>query len=118
MSVTAAVTNHVVFSGDQESEVVVNSGELADSPCMQELVTLAVGNNTIEVPDIDDFTVHGLMIIPPTANAVKPTLKGSAGDVGISLNASQASVIQFGTPPTDIVISTATEIVGVRLVWF
>jgi hypothetical protein len=119
VSITAAVTNHIKFSGDQSSEVIYGTGPLADSPCLQELVTLAIGNNTITVPAVDDFTVHGVAIVPPAANTTQPTIKGVNGDTGFALGASQVSVLQFGdTVPASFVLNVAAEIVGLRLVWF
>ena len=119
MSITADVTNYIKFSGDQESEVIYGSGLLADSPSLQELVTLAIGNNTITVPDVDDFTVHGVALVPPAANDEQPTIKGASGDTGIALSASKVSLLQFGdTVPTVLILSVTAEIVGLRLVWF
>jgi hypothetical protein len=118
MSVTASCTSYLVFSDDQESELVYASGPLEDSPYAQEVVTLDIGDNSISVPDVDGFTVHGVVIVPPTANDVEMTLKGNAADIGILLSANFASVIHFGTPPATIGLSVAEEVVGVRLVWF
>ena len=119
MSVIASVKNYVTFTGDQENELVFASGSLTDSPCIQELVTLASGDNTIDVPSVNDFTVHGLAIVPPTLNVVEPVLKGVNGDTGISLSATQVSVLQFGaTPPASIVLNASVEVAGFRLIWF
>lgn len=119
MSIVATVRQYIQFSGDQEFDVILATPELADSPALQELVTLAIGNNTIDVPDVDDFTVHGVALIPPTANDTQPTLKGATGDTGIALSASQVSLLQFGDDvPTELILSVTAEIVGLRLVWF
>lgn len=118
MSVTASSTSHLVFSEDQESELIYASGPLEDSPYSQEVTTLAIGDNTISVPDVDGITVHGLAIVPPTANDEEITLKGNAADVGIALSANFVSVIHFGTPPVSVILNVAAEVVGVRLVWF
>lgn len=119
MSITAVLKNYVKFSGDQESELVYTSGDLTDSPCIQELVSLSIGNNTVNIPDVDAFTVHGLAIVPPSLNAVEPILKGVGGDTGITLSATQVSVVMLGsTPPASIVINVAAEVIGLRLIWF
>jgi hypothetical protein len=119
MSITAEVTNYIKFSGDVESESVYNSGDQEDSPGMSQLVSLSSGNNTVLLPDVDGFTVHGLAIIPPNPNEVEVTVKGTNADTGITLAAGQASVIQFGTtPPASIVIAASTTAPGFRLVWF
>ena len=119
MSTSASVNNYIAFSGDQSSELSFASGELEDSVAMQQLYTLAIGNNEIEVPDIDDFTVHGVAIVPPALNEEELTLKGVNGDTGLTLNAIQVTMLQFGaTPPASIVINVAAEVVGLRLIWF
>lgn len=118
MSVTAVVTNYVKFSGDQQNEIVISSGELINSPAIQELVSLVTGNNTVTVPDVEDFVTHGLEIIPPELNDVEITLKGVNADTGITLSASQATVLQFGSaPPSNIVLNVSDD-VAVRLIWF
>lgn len=118
MSTTAVVVNYVKYSGDLNQEFVFDSGELLDSPAMTALVELAVGNNTVTLPDVTDFTVRGLVIVPPDGNVVEPTLKGVNGDTGIALSAERASVIQFGeTLPASIVLNVAAEAVF-RLIWF
>lgn len=119
MSITALVKNYINLTGDLENELVFSSGDLVDSLYMQELATLAIGANTVTLPSATDFTLHGLAIVPPSANANEITLKGVSGDTGITLSATQVSVVQFGaTPPASIVLTVAAEIVGVRLIWF
>lgn len=119
MSITAVVRNYITFTGDEESEIVINSGALADSPCMNELKTLTTGNNTITLPLVTDFTVHGVVILPPTGNTIQPTVKGVNGDTGFAISESKASVIQFGTTlPLTFVLNVSAGIAGIRLVWF
>lgn len=119
MSITAEVLNSIKFTGDQESELIYDTGELTDSPCYQQIVTLASGNNSISVPDVDDFTVHGLAIVPPSLNEVEPVLKGVNGDTGLTLSATEVSIVQFGaTPPASIVLNVSEEVAGFRLIWF
>lgn len=118
MSITATVKNYISFTGDQSSELIFDSGELENSPCLQELKSLIAGDNEILLPDVEDFTVHGVAFIPPTANEIEPVLKGAALDTGISLSASQVSVIQFGsTLPSSIFLEVSDALV-LRLVWF
>lgn len=119
MSITATVRHYLSFSGDQLSELLYNSGELADSPATSELVNLTAGDNTVTVPEITDFTVHGVVIVPPDANEIEPTLKGIAADTGILLSATFVSLIQFGaTVPASIVLNVTDDVTGFRLVWF
>ena len=119
MSTTASIKNYVNFTGDLDQEVILDSGSLTDSVAIQNLISLDSGNNEITVPDVEDYTVHGVVIVPPALNEVEPVIKGVAGDTGITLSATQASVWQFGaTPPASIVISVAEAVAGFRLIWF
>lgn len=119
MSITAEVTNYIKLSGDVESESVFASGDLDDSPGMSQLVSFSSGNNTVLLPDVEGFTVHGVAIVPPNPNEVEVTVKGTNADTGVTLAAGQASVIQFGAePPASIVIAASTDAPGFRLVWF
>lgn len=119
MSITATVKNYIHFEGDQESEIILGSGPLINSADVQQLVTLLNGDNTITIPVVVGFVIHGVAIIPPHANVVEPILKGDLGDVGITISASQASVIQFGaTVPAAIYFEVPADIIGLRLVWF
>lgn len=119
MSISATVKNYIKFSGDQESELIFSSGVLPDSPAIQELVTLAVGDNEIDVPSVDDFTVHGVVLVPPTANTEQMTLKGAGADTGLSISANRPTLLQFGdSVPASLFFEVAAEIVGLRLIWF
>lgn len=119
MSVTATVTSYVKFGGDQESDLIFTSGSLANSPAISELVNIIAGDTMRDVPSIEDFVVHGLMIIPPSGNIVETILKGDLADIGIRLSASQTSVIHFGAAvPSTIVLTAGDIIAGLRLVWF
>ncbi len=119
MSITALVTNYIKFSGDQESELAWSSGDLEDSPAIQELHSLTSGNNTLTVPDVEDFTIHGVAIVPPAGNIIEITLKGASGDTGISLSETGVSLLRFpSTPPTEIVLNVSDDLAGMRLVWF
>ena len=119
MSITAVAKNYIKFTGDQDSELIYDSGNLTDSPCMNQLVNLLTGDNEIELPDVDDFVVHGVAIVPPAANDIEPILKGAAVDTGIALSSSNVSVFQFGaTPPASVWFEVDEDLSGLRLVWF
>ena len=119
MSITAVARQFLHFTGDQQSELIWDSGNLADSPCMNQLVNLITGDNEIDVPVVTDFVVHGVAIVPPAANVIEPVLKGAALDTGITLSASLVSVFQFGaTLPTSIFLEVDDDMDGLRLVWF
>lgn len=117
--ITAAITSYVKFSGDLNQENAFPSGDLANSPGITNLVELAIGDNVIPVPDVIGFTVHGLVIVPPDVSVEEITLRGDALDTGIVLSSSGVSVLRFGaTPPTDITLSVAAVVSGLRLIWF
>ena len=119
MSITALVRNYISFSGDQDSEFIFTTPELEDSPAQQQVISLSLGANTITLPSVTGFTVHGLAIVPPATDAGLVTLKGVAGDTGILLSSTGVSVIQFGTTlPASIVLSAAAAVTGWRLIWF
>lgn len=119
MSITATVKNYIKFGGDQESELIYATGFLSDSPALQELVILTDGDNEISVPSVDDFTVHGVVIVPPSANAEQMTLKGAVDDTGILVSASVPSILQFGAVvPTSLFIAVDAGFSGLRLIWF
>jgi hypothetical protein len=120
MSVTAQVTNYIKFTGDLENELTYSSGDQADSPAIQELITLSSGDNVLTLPSVEGFTVHGVVVIPPALNEMEAVIKGSTTDsVGITLSAFNTSLLQFGTePPTDIVLVATTNAAGFRLIWF
>jgi hypothetical protein len=59
------------------------------------------------------------MIVPNSTNAVGMTLKGIAGDTGIPLSLTQASVFsQPASPPANIVITSAAPGVTVTEIYF
>ena len=119
MSIEAVLKNYITFTGDQESELIYSSGSLANSPAIQELVSLDSGDNEFNVPDVEDFTVHGLAIVPPALNEIEPILKGASGDTGITLSSTQVSVVMFGsTPPTSVFLVVDEAVAGFRLIWF
>ena len=119
MSTTAVVTNYVAFTGDLNQEYILPTGELADSPAMTSVIALASGANTITPPDVDGFTLHGLVIVPPDGNIVELTLKGVSGDTGIALSSSRVTILSFGaTPPATLVLTAGSAVDGFRLIWF
>lgn len=119
MSITAVAKVYIKFDGDQASEVIYSTEALSDSPNLSDLRTLAIGNNEIIVPEVDDFTVHGVLLVPPVANTDQLTLKGVVGDTGIQISANQPTLLQFGdTIPASLFVSVAAEVVGLRLIWF
>lgn len=120
MSTTAVARNYVSFTGEINDDNVFSSGDLADSPASNQMVSLlGLTDNEIEVPDMDGFDTHGVMIVPPDGNINEITLKGIAGDTGVVLSATKQSLINFGVaPPASIFLYSGGSINGLRLIWF
>lgn len=117
MSVTSNRNIQISFSGDITSDVIQSALENDASPGKIDVVTLAIGNNTITAPVISGLVVTGLTIIPPAGNAILITLKGVAGDTGITLHVTDWTSLSLDTTFVSLVLSVATAVVGVRLVW-
>ena len=75
-------------------------------------VDLATGANTITPPT--GATV--VLIIPPTANTSKITLKGITGDTGVSISRSQPTVLSLNAVTT-FVLTAGGAVTNVELVW-
>lgn len=120
MSTTAVATNFVALTGDENYDTVYSSGEMADSIASNQMVSLlGLTDNEIEVPDMDGFDTHGVLIVPPNGNVNEITLKGAALDTGIALSATKPSMFLFGTtPPASIFLYSGGSINGLRLLWF
>lgn len=117
--ITAVVTNYIKFSGEDPAELIYSSGELPDSPDIQQLENLLDGDNEIVIPSFENLVVHGVVIIPPSGNIIPIHLRGDAGDVGIPLSASRATVLQFADDlPSSITLGVDEDLGSVRLVWF
>lgn len=102
-----------------EDIVAVNSfaaAQNSDSPGKIDIVTLALGNNTITPPS-GGTTPKGVTIIPPAANTNTITLKGINGDTGVVLHVTDPTSIGLNSPTDTFVLTASAEIEGVRLVW-
>jgi len=117
----AASTRNIVitFTGDIQYNQTFSAGSNATAPGDIDVVTLAVGNNTITVPNIAALAVgKGCTIVPPAGNVNTITLKGVGGDTGISLHKTDPTSITFDSPPpANFVLTAGAQIDGVRLIW-
>ena len=69
--------------------------------------TLAEGDNTVTLAT----WASGLLMIPPSGNAVALIIKGEAGDLGIPVSPNQPTFIPFPeSPPDTIVVNAASDI--------
>ncbi len=83
---------------------------------------LASGDNVFTVPSSPASPV-GVIIVPPSGNAIVLTLKGAAGDTGLKINKTVPTVWFFdpvATPATFIVNAASGFAPGVlmELYWF
>ena len=86
------------------------------SPAQVQIVTLAIGDNTITVP-ASGTTAKACTIVKPAANEVAIKLKGNAGDTGVRLHDTDPDTISLNAAQTTFILNVAAEVVGVRLWW-
>ncbi len=75
-------------------------------------LTLASGDNTISIPT----DAAGLIIIPPVANTQTLTLKGDAGDTGVTLGKTTPTYLSLPADGTDVIINAGAEIADCEII--
>lgn len=116
MSVTAQRTLHIQFTGDIEAADSYAAAANVASPGVIEIKQLPIGSTTITPPS-SGVTAKACTILFPSGNIVDVTLKGVAGDTGIVLHNTDPTTIALDSPTATFVLTTATLIDGVRLIW-
>lgn len=116
MSVTSTRKVTIGFSGDYTAEITPSAAANSQSPGDVDIVTLAIGDNTIPPPS-GGSTPRGLTIIPPVGNSTSIKLKGAGGDTGIELHPSDPTSIGLNSVSNNVILNVATQINNVRLVW-
>jgi hypothetical protein len=117
MSVTSSRTIQIQFSGDVTTEIIQSALDNALSPCQIDVLSLILGDNTITAPAISGLIITGLLIIPPAGNVNLLTLKGVAGDTGVSLHLTDPTSLALDITFVSLVLTAAAATVGVRFVW-
>lgn len=117
MSIISSVTTQVELSGDITEHIIQSTLDNAVSPAKSDVVSLALGANTITAPVISGLVVTGLLIIPPSGNTALMTLKGVTGDTGIPLHLTNHTFLSLDTTFVSLVLNAAAAVVGVRLIW-
>lgn len=117
MSITASRNIQLSFSGDQTYQLIQSALDNLNSLGEVDIVTLAIGNNTISVPVVSGLDATALTIIPPAGNVNTIILKGVAGDTGIPLHLTDPLVISLASNFVSLVLSVTAQVVGVRLIW-
>lgn len=105
-----------VFGGTAGQAHEVNAADNAASPAQVELVTLAIGDNTIAVPG-GGATAKSCTIVKPSGNTTAIKLKGDAGDTGVRLHDTDPDTISLDASQVSFVLNVAAEVAGVRLFW-
>jgi hypothetical protein len=116
MAVNATRRTTITLSGDVIATVNANAADNAASPGKVDIVSLALGVNTITPPS-GGATPVACTILPPAGNVQTMTLKGVAGDTGVALHKTDPAVISLNSPTTTFVLDVTGAITGVRLVW-
>lgn len=116
MSVTSNRAIDVTFEGDHESSTTYSADENTDSPGQHQVVTLAIGNNTITVPT-GGTTPTAVTIVKPLTNTTAITFKGVNGDTGVRLHDTDPDSISLHSGVASFVLNAGAEVQGVRLIW-
>ena len=116
MAVTSKRRISVTFSGDVEAEVIGQAAESSLSPGQSQVITLSSGANTITPPS-GGSTPIAVTIIFPSGNTVAVTLKGVTGDTGVVLHKTDPTSVGLNSPTDTFVLTAASIVAGVRLVW-
>lgn len=77
-------------------------------------VTLASGANTITVPSWASVCI----IDPPSNNTQTLTLKGVTGDTGVPISETEATLLNFTTPPANFVITAGGALSAITNIIF
>jgi hypothetical protein len=85
----------------------------ASSPAQDQLLTLALGSNTVTVPS----SAVACTIVPPAGNTNSITLKGVTGDTGIRIHNTDPTSLAIHSSVSAFVLTAATTTTGVRLHW-
>ena len=116
MSVTSQRIVTVEYSVDMLAANSFSAANNTASPGQMDLVTLAIGANTI-TPPAGGSTPVACTIIPPTGNTSTITLKGLTGDTGVVLHKTDPTSIGLNSPTATFVLTASAQITGVRMVW-
>jgi len=117
MSSTSNRTINFTFTGDHVASPVIAAAANAASPAaIAAPITLASGANTIAIPT-GGATPVCVTIVKPAGNTVLVTLKGVTGDTGVPLHKTDPDSISLDSTATTFVLTAASQIIGVTLIW-
>jgi len=105
------------FTGDHVASPVIAAAQNSASPAaIAAPITLAAGANTITVPT-GGTTPTCVTIVKPAGNTVLITLKGITGDTGVPLHKTDPDSISLDSTVTTFVLTAASQVTGVTLIW-
>ncbi len=113
MATTSTRTTFIGLSGDVDTNLQYSAASNGASPAQLDLLTLAMGDNTLTAP----VTPTSVTIIPPAGNTHAIILKGNAGDTGVGLHLTDPTTIALASTQTSLILNAAAQIVGVRVIW-
>mgnify|MGYP001327104443 CR=1 FL=1 len=116
MAVTSERLTIILFTGDVDASLEYDAADNAASPGQIDIITLASGANTI-TPPTGGSTPLAVTIVPPSGNTALITLKGISGDTGIVLHKTDPCTISLNSTTSTFVLTAASSIAGVRLIW-
>lgn len=116
MAVLSTRSTTLQYSGDIVATEVISALSNIVSPGQTQLVALAIGTNTITVPNIGTAVATACTILPVAGNLNVITLKGVTGDTGIALHLTDPTTIALASTVVTFVLSTATATTA-RLFW-
>ena len=101
----------ITWTGDVEYTQEFPAAVNATGSGKNDLANLSSGANTITIPT----GAKAVTIIPPSGNTVALTLKGIAGDTGVSLHLTDPSSVALTS--TTFVLNAASALTGLRLIY-
>ena len=117
MATSAQRKTTLTYTGDVVGVEEISASINLASPAQIQILTLAVGDNTITAPG-GGATFKACTIVKPSANTSAIKIKGNAGDTGVRLSNAEHDVISLDAAQASFILNVATaEIVGVRLFW-
>ena len=116
MSVTSNRAIDITFEGDHDSSDTYSADENTASPGQHQVVTLALGANTITVPT-GGTTPKAVTILKPSGNTTSIIFKGVTGDTGVRLHDTDPDSISLHSSVATFVLTAAAAITGVRFIW-
>lgn len=116
MSVSAARTQTIVYTGDVTGTESVAAATNLASPGSVTLHTLASGANTITAPT-GGSTVVAATIVPPSGNTQTLTIKGVTGDTGVALHLTDPTTLALAASVTTFCLTAGGTITGLRIYW-